>query len=155
MMWSSYHIWWYIHIVIQVSWYETLHLTTNINIHQNVITRGSNVKACIFRLISLHVRIQSRSSRSFMSSWIFRQTSARLLQAHISMHSLRIFLQLQRWVRHPLVQPHEVISLHDFGIGGRDRSRGSSLPSRCIRPISVTGRRSGHGKCAWFKTLAW
>ena len=133
-MWSSYHIWWYIHnicihIVIQVSWYETLHLTTNINIHPNLITRDSNVKASNFRLISLHARIQSRSSKSFMSSWIFRQTSTRLLQAHISMHSLRIFLELQRWVRHPFVQPHEVISLHDWiGAVGVACHPGASIP---------------------------
>ena len=153
MMIYTYYI--CIHIIIQVSWCETLYLTTNINIHPNLITRGSNVKACIFRLISLYVRILSRSSRSFMSSWIFRQTSARILQAHISMPSVRIVLQLQRWVTHPFVQPHEVMSLYDFGIGGRDRSRGTTLPSRCIHPISVTGRRSGHGKCAWFQTLVW
>ena len=40
------------------------------------------------------------------------------------MHSMRIFLQLQRWVRYPFVQPHEVISLHDFGIGGKDSAVG-------------------------------
>ena len=56
------------------------------------------------------------------------------------LHSIRIFLQ--RWLRHPLVQPHEVISLQAFGIGGREINRGTSRPSRCIHPISVTGGKS-------------
>ena len=40
-------------------------------------------------------------------------------------YTLRIFLQLQRWLRHPFVQPHEVISLQACGIGGRESNSGT------------------------------
>jgi len=59
-----------------------------------------------------------------------------------------IFCKLQRWLRYPFLQPHEVIFMQAFGMGGRDSSRGANWPSRCIHPISVTGGRSGYGKCA-------
>ena len=42
----------------------------------------------------------------------------------------------------PLLQPHEVISLQAFGIGGREINRGTIRPSRFIHPISVTGGKS-------------
>ena len=36
------------------------------------------------------------------------------------------FLQLQSLLRHPLVHQHDLISEHAFGMGGRERSRGTS-----------------------------
>ena len=48
---------------------------------------------------------------------------------------LHTYLQLQRWLRHSLVHPHEVNSLQALGMGGRESSRGTSCPSLCIQPF--------------------
>ena len=36
-----------------------------------------------------------------------------------------MFLQLQRRLRHPFVQPHRVICLQDRGMGGTGNNRGT------------------------------
>ena len=70
------------------------------------------------------------------------------------MHSMQTFLQLQFWLRHPFVQPHDVVSLQDAGIGSRERERvavaltdrpGASIPFRSLEEdldmASVLGSR--------------
>ena len=70
---------------------------------------------------------------------MFRQLTPSFPQLHASIHPMQIFLQLQHWLGQPFVQPQVVISLQDCGICGRERSYGTSWPSECIHPISVTG----------------
>ena len=54
-----------------------------------------------------------------------------------SIHGMLIFLQLQSLLRHPLVHPHDMISEHALGMGGRERSRGTNCPSLWSQPIYV------------------
>ena len=70
---------------------------------------------------------------------MFRQLTPSFLQLHASIYPMQIFLQLQHWLGQPFVQPQVVISLQACGICGRERSHGTSWPSECIHPISVTG----------------
>ena len=57
-------------------------------------------------------------------------------ECYDSCRQVSIIIFLQRWLRHPFVQPNEVISLQAFGIGGRESNPGiNNRPSRCIHPM--------------------
>ena len=96
------------------------------------------------------------------SSWVLRQLSPSFVQLHAS---IQIFLQLQCWLRHPFVQPHEVISLQSFGIGIAEKATVSladrpdaSIPFRSLVEDQDTANVLGSRHLldsvnAWCETL--
>ena len=91
-----------------------------------------------------------QSSCVFLHSWLLY-----LRHLHVSMHGKRNFRQLHSLLRHPVVHPHDIISEHDFGIGGRESNCGNNCPSVRVQPISVTNGRTGIGEFAWNHILVW
>ena len=59
-------------------------------------------------------------------SLVFLQLLAIFVRRQASIQFMRIFLQLHCLLRHPFVQPHDIISLQDFGIGRGHNSQNIS-----------------------------
>ena len=54
-----------------------------------------------------------------------------------------------------MVHPYDMISEHAFGMGGREKGRGTNCPFLQSQPISVTVGDTGKGTWACIQTLAW
>ena len=69
------------------------------------------------------------------------------------MHGKPDFLQQQRWLRQPSVQPHDTILEHVLGIGGSDISFGTSASEIYVQSMVVTSGTSGLDLLACFQTI--